>query len=372
MGLRIVLLSGCVAVLLATPVPAQAQRLSLPGVLGAPLHILNGMVGAVRRGIRGGSRHGISRRSAARRAAPAAAASAAVETTGSASAGIESSGGNAAASVWNGPLFWPNAYDGMFEYAFGIEDGEKFWARGYGDVIEGMFMPARTSRVASAENDKQSWAALCGGDTQGSAQAIASRVRDAVKPTAEQEAAFEELSSSLTRGFDAIKAVCPTDRAATPTERLNLMIARLSAMRQAVLSVSNGAKAFYATLSDEQKAAFDGSAEGNGALCAGGPVEWPQRDIARLLRPTKQQYPELERLRQTSMHLGQFVGSTCPGERPKTTVERLDAVKERLSALRYAALNTGPALNRFYLALNSEQKQRLGAPAIAATTDGRR
>jgi hypothetical protein len=366
-----------VGALFAMPLPAQAQRLSLPGVLSAPLHILRGITGAVRgQAYRG--RHGVPR-SARRAAPPAAAAGTAAETTGSASTGAYSTR-NAAASVWAGPLFWPNAYDGMFEYAFGTDDGAKFWARGYGDVIESMFMPARGPRVAEATTDgkpstdaKRAWIALCGGETEGSAQAISNRIRDAVKPTEQQGAAFEELASSLDRGFQAIKAVCPSDQAATPTERLNMMIARLSGMRQAVLAVSAGAKSFYATLSDEQKAAFDGPADANaGALCAGGPVEWPQREIARLLRPTRQQYPEFERLRQTSLHLAQFVGSTCPGERPKTTVERLDAVKERLSALRYAALNTGPALNRFYLALNNDQKSRLGAPVPNARAEVQR
>jgi hypothetical protein len=379
MRMRTVLMSGCFAVLMAVPVPAQAQRLSLPGVLSAPLHILRGITGAVRGQVYRG-RHGVPR--SARRAVPpatAAAAAATAETTGSASTGSYQSR-NVAASAWSGPLFWPNAYDGMFEYAFGTDDGAKFWARGYGDVVESMFVPPRGPRVAEASTDgkassdaKRAWIDLCGGETEGSAQAISNRIRDAVKPTEQQTAAFEEMASSLERGFQAIKAVCPSDQAATPTERLNLMIARLSGMRQAVLAVSAGAKSFYSTLSDEQKAAFDGPADVNaGALCAGGPIEWPQREIARTLRPTRQQYPELERLRQTSMHLGQFVGSTCPGERPKTTVERLDAVMERLSALRYAALNTGPALNRFYLALNNDQKSRLGASASNARAEVQR
>src|SRR5215510_10232289 len=116
MRMRIVLLSGCFAALLALPAPAQAQRLSLPGVLSAPLHILRGMAGAVRgHAYRG--RHGVSRHSARRAAPPAAAAAAAAETTGSASAGVQPSSSNASVSAWNGPLFWPNAYDGMFEYA---------------------------------------------------------------------------------------------------------------------------------------------------------------------------------------------------------------------------------------------------------------
>jgi hypothetical protein len=347
------------------PLPAHAQRLSLPGVLAAPLHIIQGFAGAMRRGYRG--RHGVSRRAARRAAPPVAAAAAgatATETTGSASTGSYARP-NLANSVWSGPLFWPNAYDGMFEYTFGMDDGAKFWARGYGDVVEGMFPPSRGPRVAEVGDSSRTWMSLCGGETAGSAQAIADRVRDTVKPTEEQSAGFDDLSAALKRAFDNIKAVCPNEQAATPTERLNLMIARLSAMRHAVMAVSGALKTFYVTLSDEQKAALDNTADATATAdvqCAAGPVEWPTRGIARTLRPTRQQYPDLEQLRQTALHLAKFVGSTCLAERPKTTVERIDAVKERLGALRYAALNTGPALNRFYLALNNEQKQRLGAP----------
>ena len=364
-----------IGALLAMPLPAQAQRLSLPGVLSAPLHILRGITGAAR-GQMYRSRHGV-RRSARRAAPPAAAAVAATgaETTGSASTGSYTSR-NLGASVWAGPLFWPNAYDGMFEYAFGMDDGAKFWARGYGDVIDGMFPPSRGPRVADASSDsKRFWVSLCGGETAGSAQTIADRVRDTVKPTEEQRAAFEDLSAALKRGFDGIKAVCPSDQAITPTERLNMMIARLSAMRHAVMAVSGALKTFHATLSDEQKAALDNTADANATAdvqCAAGPVDWPAREIARTLRPTREQYPDLEKLRQTALHLAKFVGSTCPAERPKTAIERIDAVKDRLGALRYAALNTGPALNSFYLALNKDQKSRLGAPGANARAEAQR
>ena len=361
--------------LLAMPLPAQAQRLSLPGVLSAPLHILRGITGAVRGQVYRG-RHGVRR--SVRRAAPPAAAAAAVtgaETTGSASTGSYATR-NLGASVWAGPLFWPNAYDGMFEYAFGLDDGAKFWARGYGDVVDSMFPPSRGPRIADASADsKRFWMNLCGGETAGSAQTISDRIRDTVKPTDEQNAVFEDLSAALKRGFEGIKAACPSDQAVTPTERLNMMIARLSAMRHAVMSASGALKTFHATLSDEQKAALDNVTDANATAdgqCAAGPVDWPAREIARTLRPTREQYPDFEKLRRTALHLAKFVGSTCPTERPKTAIERIDAVKDRLAALRYAALSTGPALNSFYLALNKEQKSRLGAPGANARAEVQR
>ena len=68
---------------------------------------------------------------------------------------------------WAGPLFWPNAYDGVFEYAFGLpgNDGQ-FWVRGFGDVIDGMFAPPPVREtIGRASNDGvRAWGSLCGSE----------------------------------------------------------------------------------------------------------------------------------------------------------------------------------------------------------------
>jgi hypothetical protein len=41
---------------------------------------------------------------------------------------------------WSGPVFWPNASDDMFDYAlFPAGADNKFWAYGFGDILEGVF-----------------------------------------------------------------------------------------------------------------------------------------------------------------------------------------------------------------------------------------
>ena len=76
-------------------------------------------------------------------------------------------------------------------------------------------------------------------------------------------------------------------------------------------------------------------------------ADWPQAQIERVVQPTKAQRPPLEQLRQTSLGLAQFVASTCPASAPRSAPERLEAIKERLGALRYAASNVSPAYERF-------------------------
>ena len=105
---------------------------------------------------------------------------------------------------------------------------------------------------------------------------------------------------------------------------------------------------------------------------APGSTDWPAEKIARFVRPTRDQYEGLERLRMTALHLAKFVASTCPAERPRTAPERLEAAKARLNALRYAALNVTPALARFYLSLSDEQKARLNGPGRDIRAEYRR
>ena len=47
-----------------------------------------------------------------------------------------------------------------------------------------------------------------------------------------------------------------------------------------------------------------------------------------------------------------------PRQRPRTAPERLEAIKERLGVLRYAASNVSPAFEQFYGSLSDAQKAR--------------
>ena len=148
------------------------------------------------------------------------------------------------------------------------------------------------------------------------------------------------------------------------------MIARLTAMRQAVITVQGPLRTFYDQLSEEQKQALErigsdsGAASAStdasaGAGCAAPVANWPQAQIERVVQPTKAQRAPLEQLRQTALGLAQFVASTCPASAPRTAPARLEAIKERLGALRYAASNVSSAYEQFYASLSDAQKARL-------------
>jgi hypothetical protein len=80
----------------------------------------------------------------------------------------------------------------------------------------------------------------------------------AVQPNDAQRAKLEALQSSLTQAADTIKAACPSEISSTPPGRLDAVGRRLQAMLQAVESVQPALADFYNSLSDDQKARFNG------------------------------------------------------------------------------------------------------------------
>ena len=379
------------ASLLALP-GAQARPRLFPGLILAPLAIVGGIAGAAL-GSRKARAHRHYHRPSARRdrgavrqnrsavrqtrkapqlaplAAPAAAVAALPAMTSPAMTSPEQS--RAAQAGWAGPLFWPHAYDGVFEYALGLPGDNQFWGRGFGDVIDGMFTPP-VRETTGRNSSVRTWENLCGSEAPKAAGATIERIRQTVQPSDAQRPALDELGAALMRATERIEGACPAQQAANPPERLHMMITRLTAMRQAVLTVQGPLRAFYDQLSDQQKSALeraglDGEASNARADtnakagCAAPVANWPQAQIERVVQPTKPQRAYLEQLRQTSLGLAQFVASTCPAELPRTSLERLDAVKDRLAVLRYAASNVSPAFEQFYQSLNAQQKSRFQA-----------
>lgn len=345
------------SILLIATAPSQA-RPRIPGLLFAPLAIVGGIAGAAIASRKARAHRAYQYRHKARRdrgavvrsARPAAPEPAPV-TPAVAAAPLQS-------AAWAGPLFWPHAHDGVFKYTFGVaDDDNRFWARGFADVVDAMF--AQPVRETSGSASGRSWEDLCGAAT--AADVTIARIRELVQPTETQQPALDALRSALARATERIEGACPARHAATPTDRLYAMVARLTAMRQAVLTVQAPLRAFYDQLGEQQKAALDGEADKlNCAMPAG---DWPQAQLERALRPTQAQRAGLERLRQTSLGLAQFVASTCPAAAPRTAPERLEAVKERLAVLRYAATSVVPAYEQFYGSLSDAQKA--GFQAIA-------
>ena len=83
------------------------------------------------------------------------------------------------------------------------------------------------------------------------------RIERALHPTDAQRAALDNLKQASSQAADLLKTSCSAEQSLTATGRLEAMETRLEAMLKAVNTVQPALGAFYNSLSDEQKAAFN-------------------------------------------------------------------------------------------------------------------
>ena len=102
--------------------------------------------------------------------------------------------------------------------------------------------------------DRQHFGRMCSPRSAGFAEWRLDRLERAVKPTEAQRAKFDEFKAASKKAAETMRAACPTDVPATMVGRMEAMEKRLDAMSQAIKTVRPALEAFYATLSDEQKA----------------------------------------------------------------------------------------------------------------------
>lgn len=98
---------------------------------------------------------------------------------------------------------------------------------------------------------------MCNPRTAGLAEWRVDQIERAVKPTEARRAALKELRAASTKAAEGLAAACPKDLPKTSGDRLAFMEKRLDAMLQAVKAVRPAFDAFYASLSDGQKANLD-------------------------------------------------------------------------------------------------------------------
>ena len=131
--------------------------------------------------------------------------------------------------------------------------------RFYSTLSEGQ--KARLSAMAEQSNGGSSTAggvaALCDPRATSFAQLPVDRIERALQPTQRQEAAFETLKAVSAGAAAGLEASCPAKTPQTPVERIDAVERRLDGMVQAAKEVRPALAAFYATLSDEQKARFN-------------------------------------------------------------------------------------------------------------------
>ena len=97
----------------------------------------------------------------------------------------------------------------------------------------------------------------CGAAQPAALQWPADEIEARLHPNDTQRAALKVLQDANARAVDILNAGCQPKEATTLPIRLDAVDGRLGAMQQALYLVSDALQAFYATLSDEQKAQFE-------------------------------------------------------------------------------------------------------------------
>lgn len=85
---------------------------------------------------------------------------------------------------------------------------------------------------------------------------------------------------------------------------------------------------------------------------------WPFERIISVVKPNDEQQDLLNSVKDAAAKAGDVLKAACPTSEPKTPPEKLAAAKNRLDAMLQAVRIVRPPLEKFYGALNDEQKAR--------------
>jgi ABC-type transporter MlaC component len=237
---------------------------------------------------------------------------------------------------------------------------------------------ASRNEARTGPNDNAEALENCTGLAPGVTNLPIDQIRQTVRPTPDQEAALDNLSSASSQAGEIIKSSCPASVPLTPIGRLDAAEQRLDTTIKAIRMVLLPLERFYETLSDEQRGRFNamkGSTEGArspsdmAAMCsqqAGGFIALPVQRIEQVVQPTAQQQSAFDDLKQAAQKVGDQLQSSCPTAVPKSPVARLVTIETRLSAVADAIKEVRPNLKNFYTSLSDDQKARFNmmGPAL--------
>jgi hypothetical protein len=115
--------------------------------------------------------------------------------------------------------------------------------------------PQPTAAAAKAQRAELSQ--VCSTAVTKTNAAPTARITQALRLSAEQRTALDNLDAATAKAAKMLTANCPTEETLTPPGRLAAMEGRLDAMLQALDVVQPALTEFYNSLSDEQKARFN-------------------------------------------------------------------------------------------------------------------
>jgi hypothetical protein len=97
----------------------------------------------------------------------------------------------------------------------------------------------------------------CDPSVAGIAEWRIDEIERVVRPTDAQRSALADLRAASTKAAATLTGACPREIPQTSAQRMTFMEKRMEAMLEAIKTVRPAFEAFYATLSDEQKARLD-------------------------------------------------------------------------------------------------------------------
>jgi Holliday junction resolvase RusA-like endonuclease len=282
-----------------------------------------------------------------------------------------------------GPYFGPDYGYGPDDYGYWYGTGDYGHAGspniydgssrggGYNTAAQGRYAgkTEQADREALAETNTAA-VESCTGLAPGVTNLPIDQIRQTVHPTADQEAALDDLSAASTRASDVIKSSCPSSVPLTPIGRLDAAEQRLAATIKAIQVVRSPLERFYEALNDEQRQRFNamnGSTRGAPsagnmvAACsqgAGSFIDLPAQRIEQVVQPTAQQQNAFDDLKKAAQKAGDQLQASCPTAVPKSPVARVDTVETRLTAMAEAIKSVRPDLQNFYASLSDEQKAK--------------
>jgi hypothetical protein len=299
--------------------------------------------------------------------------------------------------AWYGPVFWPYAYDDLFEYLLWPADDADyeglFWvgafaatldpAWGLGSEAAGAAGSSRSivrsrAGVRGLAGQSREFAEICGRRTPGRTGWPVERVSRTLDPARGQEVGFGAFKAATAAAATVLDEACTNEMPTSPVRRLEAIERRLDAMRQALAIIRPALDGLYGALNDAQKARLDGVApdpvaatdDPNPAtstlpICGPSPPQPPAVPPDIELKP-----PQRAALAALTAALGGAVGrlrAACPTPMPWTLPQRLSALETRLGAMLAAVQIQRPALVTLCDVLSGEPKSHaneIGASPI--------
>ncbi len=279
---------------------------------------------------------------------------------------------------WVGPLFWPFAFDDIYDYAV-FDDRASFWGYGYRDIYAAIFVPYGRQDLASyrlddASGGKQrknvSLQELCGEAVNEIAGRTVEQIAQTIQPNDAQRAALADFAKASSQAAYIIRSSCPAQAPVTAPDRLTAMQDRIEAMITAMSLLRAPFANLYDLLNDEQKARLNERVASRKTAAAGGVgceaeppggLQWPVDDIEADLHPDHRQQVALETLQNTTARAVDILNRACPQAEALTPSARFSAANRRLIAMLQAVRQVKAALEDCLAILSDGQKAQLEA-----------